>query len=493
MLLGQYLLPPLITILLLVPRRYAPVAFLGGSIFIPVGASVMLGSITFTPVRILIAIGVLRSMLRRETPAYFPLPADILFGVFAFVALLTSFFHEDVRGTIVYHVGLAYDILGTYFLFRTWLNNREDVVWIIKWTLFFAIPLAVFMVLEFITGKNLFNSVGGIPAEAALRGDRVRARGPFRHAILAGTYGGVAIPLAIALWQSHRRIAWIGVFSGFFVVLASTSGGPVMTLGSVVVALCLWRYRASLRPILWWVVACLFLLHLIMQAPVWYLIARVGIGGGGYYRAKLIDTAIKYLNEWWLAGTDVTRHWMPSGVPWSQEAADITNGYLSFGVLGGLPLMLTFVGIIAVSFRHLVRAYQWLGQFEAEDKFLVWCLGASLFGHAVSMLAIRYFDQFAVLFYSLLAIIASYCQWLLSRENSLTDDSDLGAAEFAPPSRGKHHDFTPQVSGSTEVSQSVLRAWGFAQRFTPDGTESGKKTGATSPAEIDANESNRML
>ncbi len=463
MLLGPYLLPLIVTLLLLVPRKYAPAAFLGGAIFLPVGAGVMLASFNLTPVRLLIATGILRCILRRETPALFPLAADRLFALFALVALGTSFFHDDVAGTTVYHVALSIDILGTYFLFRIWIGNRQDVLLFLQWILIFAAPLALFMAMEFVTGKNLFNFVGGIPVESALRGDRVRARGPFRHAILAGTYGGVALPLAIALWQTNRRIAWIGLVSGFLIVLASTSGGPVMTLGSVLVALWLWRYRARLRVILWSAVASLLLLHLIMNAPVWYLIARVEIGGGGYYRAKLIDSAIKYLNEWWLAGTDATRHWMPSGVKWSEDAADITNGYLSFGVLGGLPLMLTFIGIITISFRHLARAYKCLGHFDERDKFIVWCIGASLFGHAVSMMSIRYYDQFAVVFYSFLAVLASYCQLLMSREAPQEDYTNGRLADFAASDPRNHHNISPPVPTSHEVSASVLAGWGFSQ------------------------------
>jgi hypothetical protein len=418
MLLGYYLLPPILVLLLLVPRKYAAITFLGAAIFIPMGASIMLGPFNFFPVRLFVVTGIVRCLIRQESPGLFRAPADRLFIVFALAAVATSFFsHPDVKAAFVYHVALSLDILGIYFLFRTWISDWDDVLRFMRATLVFLVPLAFFMVLEFATGHNVFNYVGGIPLESALRGDRVRARGPFRHSILAGTYGAVALPFAVGLWRSNRRLAQIGIAGAVLVVLASTSGGPVMTLGSVIVALCMWRFRARLRAIVWWGVCCLVLLHLVMKAPVWYLIARIDIGGGGYYRAKLIDSAIKYLNEWWLAGSDYTRHWMPSGISWSPDAADITNEYLRFGVVGGLPLMLSFIAIVVVSYKQLCKAFQFLPEADIRRRFFVWCIGATLFGHTVSFLSMDYYDQSIAISISLFALIASGCKAIQSERS----------------------------------------------------------------------------
>ena len=99
-----------------------------------------------------------------------------------------------------------------------------------------------------------------------------------------------------------------------------------------------------------------------MKAPAYYLLARIDLTGSStsWHRAALIDMALGHLSEWWAFGTDHTRHWMPYGVPWSDNHSDITNYYISMGVNGGLPLMLLFIAILAKAFY----AGRWLREAE---------------------------------------------------------------------------------------------------------------------------------
>ena len=103
-----------------------------------------------------------------------------------------------------------------------------------------------------------------------------------------------------------------------------------------------------MRLIRWSLVGAMITLNVAMNAPIYYLLARIDFTGSStsYYRAALIDSAFKHLNEWWLGGTDYTRHWMPTGALWNEDQADITNHYIKMGVVGGLPLMLLFIGVL---------------------------------------------------------------------------------------------------------------------------------------------------
>ena len=163
--------------------------------------------------------------------------------------------------------------------------------------------------------------------------------------------------MAIHLWRENRKLALIGLAATGGIVFASGSSGPVMTTLSVLFALALWRIRGHLRVVRWFVVIFLIILNFIMNDPVYFLMARIDITGGstGYFRAQLIRSAIEHLNEWWLAGTDYTRHWMVTGVAASADHTDITNHYLAMGVVGGLPLILN----ICWRFNHcLCRDWQ---------------------------------------------------------------------------------------------------------------------------------------
>jgi hypothetical protein len=190
-------------------------------------------------------------------------------------------------------------------------------------------------------------------------------------------------------------------------VVTSFSSGPVMSLVYGVFALILWRWRQYTREMLIAAVVGYILLDLVMKAPAYYLIARIDITGGstGWHRAKLIDSAIEHLHEWWLFGTDYTRHWMPTGVSWSPDHTDITNHYIRMGVLGGLPLMILFI-------LQLWRGFKYVGGVlrshpSRDVQFLAWAFGSALFAHAVTCVGVSYFDQSFLFLYLNLAMISS--------------------------------------------------------------------------------------
>ena len=133
--------------------------------------------------------------------------------------------------------------------------------------------------------------------------------------------------------------------------------------------------------------------------------ARIDIVGGstGWHRSRLIESAFEHFGEWWLTGTDYTRHWMATGVSYSGNHTDITNHYLMSGVLGGLPLMLLFILILWTSFTYVGQALRQTPLPSQQQQFLVWSVGAALFGHAITCMAVAYFDQSIAFLYVTLA------------------------------------------------------------------------------------------
>ena len=146
-----------------------------------------------------------------------------------------------------------------------------------------------------------------------------------------------------------------------------------------------------------------------MKAPAYYIIQRIDLTGGstGWHRARLIESAFEHLHEWWMVGTDYTRHWMPTGVYWSPQHTDITNHYIYMGVLGGLPLMLLFIAILAKGFSIVGQTLWYLANQPPKMRFMVWSLGASLFVHAVTLTSVSFFDQSPLFLYLTLAGICS--------------------------------------------------------------------------------------
>ena len=161
----------------------------------------------------------------------------------------------------------------------------------------------------------------------------------------------------------------------------------------------------------------------------------------GWFRSFLIDQTIAHFKEWWLFGTTYTAHWAPAGeVPAGDpNNMDITNHYIVQGVSGGLLKLLLFLAIIVASFKTVGR---WFKSEDAESPIgiLVWAVGVSLFAHCLSFVSTTYFDQIVVVWYWLLAMIASIPAWKseayasapveASVENVIDEDIPLGEKQY---------------------------------------------------------------
>jgi hypothetical protein len=190
-------------------------------------------------------------------------------------------------------------------------------------------------------------------------------------------------------------------------VIASASSGPILSASAAIGAMLTWHWRHHMRLVRWSAIAGYIGLDLVMNAPAYYIIARISFGGGGWHRAKLIESAVQHLNEWWLAGTDYTRHWMAYGVSWSPDQSDITNHYLKMGIIGGLPLIVLFIAIVAKGFSFVGQSLRNKIDLPHKSRYMVWALGASLFAHATAFLGVSYFDQSFLFFYMSVAAIGS--------------------------------------------------------------------------------------
>ncbi len=373
------------------------------------GQGIQIGAFHFPIIRLLIGFGLIRVLVRRERLAG-PLGSlDWLMLIWSCCALVSSPFHAEPFGALVFRLGLVYNTCGVYFLVRIFCQSFDEIVVLSRVAAILLVPVAVEMVNEKVTFHNVFSELGGIPETPLIREGTLRAQGPFAHPILAGTVGAVCLPLVAGLWQPHRKEAVIGCAACLVIVFASGSSGPVMSALLAVGALSMWRFHKRTRLLCWLGGIGYIVLDLVMKAPAYYLISRIDVTGGstGYHRARLIESAFQHLHEWWLGGTDFTRHWMPTGVSWNQDHTDITNHYIQMGVIGGLPLMLLFIAILSKGFSQVGQTLREGSDLPNKSRFVIWTLGASLFAHAATCISVSYFDQSFLFLYLTLAAIAS--------------------------------------------------------------------------------------
>jgi hypothetical protein len=328
---------------------------------------------------------------------------------------------------LVFNLGQAFNIGGIYFLIRVFCANHEELLGIVKMIAWLLLPIGLEMVSEHFTGRNMFSVFGGVVLE---RDDKFRAVGPFAHAILAGSVGAVCFPLMVAIWKSSRLTAAVGSAACLLIVGASNSSGPLMSLFFGIVALFIWKIRDRMRYVRWACLGMYLLLELVMNRPAYYIIGEIDLTGSstGWHRAALIESALNHFGEWWLAGTNFTRHWMPTGVSSSPEHTDITNYYLLMGVWSGLPLMLVFIAMIWAGFRYVGRIMDSSSTDAGDMKFIAWCLGSVLFAHTATCVSIAYFDQSYIFMFLCLASISSL--HLFSGRETVVDEIPLGTDEI---------------------------------------------------------------
>lgn len=391
------------------PRAWAPLPMLIAATYMTASQALDVGGLNFTVIRIVALVGLIRVLVKHERIAGGWQTMDRLMAAWGVWVVCSGVFHKDLMSTLIFRAGYVFDNVIIYFLFRVFMRNLDEFLQLCKVVIIVLAPLAFLMLWEKLKGHNWFSFLGGVPAEVTVRDGKVRAQGPFGHPILAGTVGAACLPLAIFFWSRNWKLLLMGAAAGMAMVYASSSSGPIMTMMTIVFGLALWKVRGQMKVVRWGAVGLVCALSLVMQAPVYYLLARIDLTGSstGWHRAALIEAAINHLSEWWFAGTDYTRHWMPTGVHWNADHTDITNHYLQMGVLGGLPLMILFLSVLLAGFGAVGRALRRNKHAPVERRFLIWTLGAILFGHATTFLSVSYFDQTIVYLYFVLAAIGS--------------------------------------------------------------------------------------
>lgn len=402
--------------ILFLSRNYAPLFMFIGVLYIPLGSVIVVGPADFTAVRILVVFAFIRIVSKQEYQLKFnKVDATILLWVCA--NILTGILLNRRDTTIFLRLGQSYDVIGSYFSFRFWLRTKDELVQFLNMAGVALLPMAFEMIYEQQKGMNLFYYLGGRFAPV-VRDGQIRSNAAFAHAILAGTIGatslGFYVPLLRMKDKKIKRVALAGMAASMIIAYTSSSSGPIMSLGFIIAGHLFWSLRFRMKAVVKAGIMALLGLEIIMESHVWYLIGRIDLTGSstGWHRAELINSALVHINEWWLLGTDYTRHWMATGVSWSRLHTDITNHYILNGVNGGLVTMLLFIGLIRGAFSFVGKIVNAVWHCDRELEFLAWSLGVILFSHTVTFISVAYFDQTIYAFYFLLAMISSLYQYV---------------------------------------------------------------------------------
>jgi hypothetical protein len=410
---GQTLLHPLVlaallvTVLLifLLPRRYLVMPLLACTFLIPLPQELLIGGVHFFVFRLLVIAFAVRMLI-----VFFSSPDrifhgrldrfDLLFLCWAILRAAAVILIFRVGGAVINQAGFLMDAVGGFFLLRYAISDDEDITRALKSLAVISFVISLFMLWEKTHQTNLFAILGGVPPEPEVRDALVRAQGPFQHEILAGTFGATLAPLFFMLWKTGKStlFAVLGFVAATIITFASGSSTPVFAFLAGLAAICLWPMRRHMRLVRWGVVAGIAALSAVMKAPVWFLIARVGVVGGssGYHRAMLVNNFVTRFSDWWLIGTK-------ENSTWGANMWDLSNQFVAEGQTGGLATFICFMAVICIAFSRLGRARKAV-EGDRQKEWYFWSIGCALFAHISAFMGISYFDQVRVLWFLTLVI-----------------------------------------------------------------------------------------
>ena len=389
-------------------RKSAIVPFLLVALLTPLGQVMVLGGVHFMVPRMLIlfaSLRVLHAKFTSKEPVFAGglINLDKVFFTWAICEALAFMLLNRDTSAAINQCGFLLDTVGGYCICRFLIRDSSDIVRVVKVLAFVVGVLGVTMVIEQRTQTNIFGLLGGVAVAPAIREGRIRSQGVFQHAILAGAFGATVLPLFLWLWKygKSKVLAAIGFIGSGTMVLTSASSTPVLAYLGGLLALFLWPVRAKMRPLRWAIVLVICALALVMDAPVWFIVAHIDVVGSssGYHRAMLIDQFVRHFSDWWLLGSN-------NNETWGWDMWDVQNQFIAEGETGGLLAFVLFIALISLAFKRigLERIRQ---QGDQAQQWLMWALGAVLFSHVVAFFGANYFDQTKFWWLAFLAMVAA--------------------------------------------------------------------------------------
>ena len=351
----------------------------------------------FTILRILVVAGVLRILLYGEQRCirWNKLDMTILLWVFCGASIYVIQWMNT--RAIINRLGVIFDVVGLYWLFRQKIRSWGEVKFVFTLLAVSMVILVPLVALEWSTGRNPFVILGKVMTN--VRAERYRCQGPFPHSIMLGLFWATLVPLFVGLGitQNKKIFYWIAVTAAVFTIIASASSTPILVLAITLLGLVWFKWRHLTSKTGLYLAALLITLHIVMQAPVWHLLARINVIGAstGWHRYNLIDKAIEHFGEWVFIGCRTTEHW-------GFGLGDVTNQYILEGVRGGFITLLIFLAMICRVLKTLLSLS--LQEKDSKKQFLIWCLFTMIIGHCVAFFGVSYFGQITMLWYMMLAI-----------------------------------------------------------------------------------------
>jgi hypothetical protein len=386
-------------------NRHSIILMIFLSIIIPLGQKIEIFNLNFHIFRVILLVGWIKIIFNKNFTLGKMEKTDKLIIYWVLVSFMAYIIQQDKFSAVINRLGFAYNALGVYFLYRILIKRKEDINTIINTLAFITVVIAICMLNEQRTGKNMFYIFGGVLEFTPVRMGQLRSQGPFAHSITAGVFGATMFPLYFSMWRHKWGSAFFGIIgtvSACVIVITASSATALIAAVSGFAAILFWPLRKHMRMVRYGALFIFVILQIIMISPVWGLIKDIDVmkGASGLHRFMLVDNLINRFTQWFLFG-------FSSPEKWGFGMEDRANQYYSEALSGGFFKITLFIIIIVASFRIIGEKVKTIKDTSSRRKF--WALGSCLFVNLVAFMGIAYWDQMLFIWYLILALITSAC------------------------------------------------------------------------------------
>ena len=391
-------------LIMLMNIRYSIILMIFVSVMVPIGQGFEIFSLYFYIFRVILLAGWIKIIFNKNSTLGKMEKTDKAIIYWVLVSSIAYIIQQDKINAVINRLGFAYNAIGVYFLYRIIIKRKEDISTIFNTLAIVLAVVAVFMLNEQWTGKNLIYVFwGGDNWFTQVRLGRLRSQGPFRHSICAGVFGATMFPLYFSMWRHKWGSAFfgiIGALSACVVVITSSSSTPLIAGVSGFAALLFWPLRNHMRMVRYGILFTGVVLQIIIMSPIWAFITKFALikGSSGLHRYQLVDNLIKHFDEWFFFG-------FSSYGNWGFGMWDSANQFYEEAVTGGFFKLALFIMILVFSFSIIGKKIKLIT--DTPSRKLFWALGSALFAITVGFLGISLWDQLLFIWYLLLALITS--------------------------------------------------------------------------------------
>ena len=330
--------------------------------------------------------------------------------------VVTLLLSDETLNVLRNRGGFLLDTLVPYLLVRLAVSDRSGFMTLVKGVALLLLPLALVGTVEVLTGWNPFASLLHYCPWYSIeeyhhlaRFEYYRAIGTSAQPIIFGLIFATLLPLVL-LWRLQegpmRQLWWLFGAAAVLGTVSSLSSTPLiaMLVGLALVAMA--PYKRYIKPLALLILFGCVAVEIVSNRHFYYVLAEaVGFdSANSWYRARLIDGAVRFLPEYWVHGYGFGDWgwgmWMSNS-----PRMDVCNEYVLQVGRHGVFAFASFVYMLAAAFMCLRRAHR-----RAADPYgraCTWAVGSSLGVLVAAFFAVSVFSTMLPVFYSLLGLCAA--------------------------------------------------------------------------------------